>query len=110
MIALDEMIANPKIVVHTPAEDDANKLLEALNKKGVKIFGPENNWDCKKERTCYRVDLLGGGKTLFHGNVETYKSSGCDIREFSEIADFQKAEEPKFEWLKGKAENAHRRK
>lgn len=97
MITFTELLEktkNEKIVIHTPTEEQAEKLLEELDKKGFTWLGGEKltnmaRYEGFREKTCY---VFSCGSKLYkeirYGSLKVHQECGYTIIEFADI-DFQ---------------------
>lgn len=87
MITLNEIINNPKAMIHTPKEEQAKILCAELNKRGRKWCNGKSyantEWhDCGSD-TCYRPSLD------VYCDLQWCKHDGYSIYEFDDVSDFR---------------------
>ena len=88
---LSELIKQDKIAIHTPTKENANALLNALDKRGyIWGFGQKLTaitfYDSYKENTCYATSIWLNGKTYIeYEDLSFYEKEGREIVEFDDI-------------------------
>ena len=82
-----ERAKREKIKVHTPTEEQAKKLLKALDERGYEWASEtkltiETWYAMYKENTCYHFEL---NKKVWYCSLDFYQKEGYKIVEFSDI-------------------------
>ena len=89
---LSELIKQDKIAIHTPTEENANALLNTLDRLGhtwcnfEKLTSSNNEYQRYGKNTCYATSIRHNGKTYIeYCSLSFYRKIGREIVEFADI-------------------------